>query len=203
MKEKLNELVQAIIQGDSKKGEAALHEFLTSKVKQILAEADVVVLDDDDDDDVEDLGDVDPELGDEEDLGDVEDELGDLEGDEDDVSLDDVEGEEGDLDLGGEGDDEIDVMPANLIRRDLCLLLSLVFYPHQYLLREPVLHPTYSPASGQHTEVSALLPVQHKGGPCRRDVFAVTEVHRYYRVYVPYDLLGHPARVLLDDHDSL
>ena len=109
MKEKLNELVQAIIQGDSKKGEAALHEYLTSTIKKILAEADVVVLDDDDDDDVEDLGDVDPELGDEEDLGDVEDELGDLEGDEDDVSLDDVEGEEGDLDLGGEGDDEIDV----------------------------------------------------------------------------------------------
>lgn len=104
MKEKLSELVEALIQGDTKKAEAALHEYLTVKTKAIL-EADVVVLDDDDEDDVEDLegGDEELDLGD--DLGDEEDL--DLDSEEGDVGLELDAGEE---DLGDEeGVEDIDV----------------------------------------------------------------------------------------------
>ncbi len=124
MKEKLTELVQALIKGDSKKAEEALHEYLTLKTRTILAEADIVVLDDDDDDEemdydeegMGDEGDLEDEMGDEEGLGDLEDEMGDEEGlgdeegmgDEGDMELDDEEGmgDEGDVDVNLDLDDE-------------------------------------------------------------------------------------------------
>ena len=90
MKDKLHEILQAIIAGKNKDARSALHEYLTAKTRSILSEE----YDEEMVDDYEDEGDLGDELGD--DLGDElgdEDEGGDVESRLADVEdrLDDVE----------------------------------------------------------------------------------------------------------------
>jgi len=75
MKDKLNELLEALINGDSKTAQAALHQYLTSKTRSLLSEEDDYDGDDkdaeeesSDDDDSDDDSDEDEESEEEEEV---------------------------------------------------------------------------------------------------------------------------------------
>lgn len=109
MKDKLNELLQALIDGNNTEAKKALHEYLTSKSKSVLSEMgdyDDEGYDDEEGYDEEGAeGDVELELdaGDEGE-GDVESRLADVE-----QRLDDVEDEVDGVDGGDEGEVDLDI----------------------------------------------------------------------------------------------
>jgi len=141
MKEKLHELLQAVISAKSKDASKALHEYLTSKTRSILSEMRMGEFDDELGGEDELANDYEGELGGEDELageeGDVESRLDNVEdrldsvedelvgdegeglGDEDDFGgEDDIEGELGDEgDFEGEVEGDYEEEQEKLVRR--------------------------------------------------------------------------------------